>query len=83
MRYHTKRVRCCMRSVAMCVQEALSAHQAESSDVAAERAALRSDLDKLLRERGTLDSLKRVVAAAMKTQVGTLGAKRSQGSEGS
>jgi hypothetical protein len=59
----------------MSVQEALSAHQAESRDVAAERAALRSDLEKLLRERGTLDSLKRVVAAAMKTQVGTLEAK--------
>lgn len=52
------------------VQEALSAHEAQSSDVAAERAALRSDLERLLRERGTLDSLKRVVAAAMKTQVG-------------
>lgn len=36
--------------------------------MAAERAALRADLEGLLRERGTLDSLKRVVAAAVKTQ---------------
>jgi hypothetical protein len=65
----------------MSVQEALSAHQAGCRDVAAERAALRFDLEKLLRERGTLDSLKRVVAAAIKTQVGTLEASGSQGCE--
>ena len=52
----------------VCLQEALSAHEAQSSGVAAERAALRADLERLLRERGTLDSLKRVVAAAVKTQ---------------
>lgn len=52
----------------LCVQEALAAHEAQSSDVAAERAALRADLEKLLRERGTLDSLKRVVSAALKAQ---------------
>lgn len=52
----------------MLLQEALSAHEAQSSGVTAERAALRADLERLLRERGTLDSLKRVVAAAVKTQ---------------
>jgi hypothetical protein len=50
------------------VQEALAAQQAQSGDVAAERAALRRDLEQLLKERGTLDSLKRVVASALKTQ---------------
>lgn len=49
-------------------QAALAAHEAQSSGVAAERAALRADLEKLLRERGTLDSLKRVVSAAVKAQ---------------
>jgi hypothetical protein len=52
----------------MLFQDALSAHEAQSSGVAAERAALRADLERLLRERCTLDSLKRVVAAAVKTQ---------------
>jgi hypothetical protein len=52
----------------MHVQEALAAQQAQSGDVAAERAALRRDLEQLLKERGTLDSLKRVVASALKTQ---------------
>jgi hypothetical protein len=52
----------------MLLQEALSVHEAQSSGVAAERAALRADLERLLRERGTLDSLKRVVVAAVKTQ---------------
>lgn len=49
-------------------QEQLSAHEAASGGVAAERAALRADLERLLKERGTLDSLRRVVAAAMKAQ---------------
>lgn len=51
-------------------KEALSAREAQSSGVAAERAALRRDLEKLLRERGTLESLRQVVASAMKSQQG-------------
>jgi len=52
----------------LALQEALSAREAQSSGVAAERAALRRDLEKLLRERGTLESLRQVVASAMKSQ---------------
>lgn len=52
----------------LALQEALSTREAQSSDVAAERAALRRDLEKLLRERGTLESLRQVVASAMKSQ---------------
>jgi hypothetical protein len=45
----------------------LAAREAQGGQVAAERLALRADLERLLRERGTLDSLRRVVAAAMES----------------
>lgn len=51
------------------------AREAQGSKVAAERAALRRDLELLLRERGTLDSLRRLVAS---TAVGPVAATAQQ-----
>jgi hypothetical protein len=47
------------------LKDALAARDAQTGQVSAERAALRRDLERLLRERGTLDSLRRMVSAAM------------------
>jgi hypothetical protein len=46
-------------------QAALKLKDQQAHDAAAERAALRRDLEKILQERGTLESMRRLVAAAV------------------
>ncbi len=46
-------------------QEALRQRDAAATEAAAERSALRRDLERVLRERGALDAMRRLVAGAV------------------
>eukprot|EP00775_Hariotina_reticulata_P002520 gene2521-2822_t len=70
------------------MEQQLSEAQAElrfkdqqAHDAAAERAALRRDLEKILQERGTLESMRRLVAAAITSAATAAGHQARGGSQ--
>jgi hypothetical protein len=64
------------------LQDALRQRDEQAREAAAERSALRRDLERILRERGTLDSMRRLVGSLVGSPAGTAAAAAGIGAVG-
>jgi hypothetical protein len=64
---------------ALFLQDALRQRDEQAREAAAERSALRRDLERILRERGTLDSMRRLVGSLVGSPAGTSAAAAAAG----